>query len=280
MEKLKIIESKEPVVVFTIADKNNFNYAVTMLKSFRHFHDWPVILYTNETDEKKIKELPGNIELVDLNPYLEDPQFFYRATPILGEPLLNKYELVLKLYADQIVLGNLDYILETKDYDIGTVLNANRIDYQYYGWVDLMRIGIYAIEYFNCGLVAMRSKAFVHTWMVNCFREQFDRMQYKEQDILNIMCYFGNWKVRCFDHGDGVKNYNAWHGLIAKGETARSIMRDGKVIIPQGLGDTPFPPVDMELKVIHLGGGAGAKKDNWGAYFPSEVMQYIDKITK
>lgn len=277
-EGVKTANSKKPVCVFVIADQNNFKYAVTMLKTFRHFHDWPVVLVTNEVKKEELDKLPDKIELVDLNAYLEDPFFFYRATPIIAEPLLDKYELVIKLDADQLILGDLNYILETKDYDIGTVINANRVDPMQYGWVELGRIGISPIEYFNCGFVAMRSPRFVHNWLVDCFTPQFERMQYREQDILNILCYFGNYNVRCFDHGDGVRKYNAWHGLIAKGECARAYMQGDKVIIPKGLGETPFPPNDMELKVLHLGGGAGAPKDNWGAYLPPEVMDYVNKL--
>lgn len=272
--------NREPVVIFTIADRNNFGYAITMINTLRKFHDWPVILYTNETNKDQLKKVPHNVQLVDLDPYLKDPMFFYRATPIIGEQLLQGYELVLKLDADQLILGDLSYILTTKDYDVGTVLNTNRVDPGMYGWVELSRIGILPIEYFNCGLVAMRSRKFAHDWMINCFTPQFDRMQYKEQDILNIMCYFGNFNVRCFDHGDGVAKMNAWWGLIGKGEWTRAVKKDGKIVVPKGLGDTPYPPADMEIKVAHLGGGNGAKKDNWAAYFPPEIMDVIQELIK
>lgn len=278
MERKEIM--KKPVVVFTIADKENFPYALTMIKTLRKFHDWPVILYTNETDKNRLEKLPKDVTIVDLIPYLKDSYFFYRATPVLGEPLLDEYDLVLKMDADQVVTGSLDYILETKDYDIGTVLNANRLDFKTYGWVELGRIGIMPIEYFNCGLVAMRSKKFVHNWLIDCFTVQFERMQYKEQDILNILCYFGNYNVRCFDHGDGIKKYNAWHGIIVKGEGGRAILQGDTIVIPKGLGATPYPPVDMEVKVIHLGGGKDGKKDNFGIYFPSEVMKRIAELMK
>lgn len=272
--------NKKPVVVICPADQNNFPYALTMIKTLRHFHDWPVILYTNESNPDKLKQLPKNVDVQDLNYYLKDRDFFYRATPILAEPLLDQYELVLKIDADSLILGDLSYVLETRDYDVGTVLNVNRVDNQFFGWVDLGRIGILPVEYFNCGFVAMRSKKFVHTWLVNCYTPQFERMQYREQDILNIMCYFGNWNVRCFDHGDGVRKYAAWHGLIAKGETARAELRGKKIIIPKGLGDTPYPPEDMEVKVYHMAGGNGVKKDNYALHFPPQIMERINELIK
>lgn len=262
---------KKPIIVVCIADKKNMPYARTMLKSLRHFHkDWPVMLVTDETEN-----LPEGIIKKDLTNYIQDRMFFYRATPIVAEPLLDEYELVLKLDADQLVLGDLSYILDTTDYDVGTVINWNRYDEKLYPVIAFQ--GVFPAEYFNCGLVAMRSKKFVHDWKMLCFGTQFDRLQYKEQDLLNGQIYFGNWNVRCFDHPDPVKKYFAWHGLLAKGELNRAELRGKDIVIPKGLGDTPFPPTDEVLKVVHLGGGAEAIKDNWAAYFPLQVWEYIAK---
>lgn len=266
---------KKPIAVVCVADKNNIPYAKTMIKSLRRFHNWPVILVTNETDKEKI---PKDVILKDLSKYMVDQMFFYRATPIIAEPLLDEYELVLKVDADSLILGDLSYVLETKDYDVGTVINWNRFDPQYYplvqGW------GIFPAEYFNCGFVALRSKKFAHDWKMLCFTPQFDRMQYKEQDLLNALCYFGNYNVRCFDIGNPKLDINAWYGIIGKGEWNRAILKDGKILIPKGFGETPFPPSNIEIKVAHMGGGNGAPKDNWAAFFSPEVMVKIDELIK
>lgn len=268
---------KKPVVVFTVADKNNISYAVSLLNSLRKFHDWPVILYTDEIDQEKLPNIT-NMTIVDLGPYLQDRMFFYRQKPLLSEPLLDEYELVIGLDSDQLILGDLSYILETTDYDVGTVINWNRYDEKIYpavqGW------GIFPAEYFNCGLVALRSKKFAHHWNILCHTAQFDRMQFKEQDLLNALCYFGNYNVRCFDHPDPVKNVTAFWGLIGKGEWNRAILEGNKIVVPKGFGDTPFPPADMEIKVAHMGGGAGTKKDNWGAFFTPEVLTRINSLIK
>lgn len=265
---------KKPICIFCIADKNNLAYARAMINSFRKFNNWDVILFTDETNTDN---LPKNVIIRDLKPYLRDPMFFYRATPIIGEELLDEYDCVVKMDADQLVLGDMSYIEKTRDYDLATVINWNRWDERVYplvqGW------GIFPAEYFNCGLVAMRSKVAVHHWRTLCFSSQFDRLQYKEQDLLNAICYFGNYNIRCLDHTDPIKGVAAWWGMIAKGELNRAIIKENKVIVPKGFGDTPFPPTDMELKVIHLGGGKDAKKDNWGIYFSPEVMKYINKLT-
>lgn len=274
---------KKPALFFTAASSSHFQYALPFWKSLTKFHsskDIDMVFFTDEKDPKRLQSLPEGIQIKDLTPYLKDPLFWYRQKPVLAEQFMDDYELVVGFDSDQLVLGSLDYIVKTQDYDIGTVINWNRSDPEVYGFVELARIGIVPVEYFNCGLVAMRSKKFVHHWNILCFSPQFERVQYKEQDILNVLCYYGNYNVRCFDHGDGVAKYVAWHGLIAKGELARAIIRDNDLIVPKGFGDTPFPAEDTLLKVVHLGGGSGAPKDNWGVYFQPEVMEKIQELIK
>lgn len=276
------MENKEKIVIFSAGDINNFPYAVMFWNSLVKFHDpndIDMIFYTNETDENKLKLLPKAVQVEQLGTFLQDPMFWYRQKPLLAEPLLEKYDLAIGMDCDQIVVGKLDYIFETKDYDVGTVLNWNRYDINYYPQVDIQQAGIYPVEYFNCGLVALRNKKFVHEWKVNCFSTQFDRLQYKEQDILNIMCYFGNYNVRCFDHGDGVANMHAWWGLISKGEYLRAKFIDNEIIIEKGLGDTPFPPQDMTLKVLHAGGGTVPDKMNYRKWFKDEkIISFFDYL--
>lgn len=252
---------KEPVVFFTIADDKNLPFAQMLEKSFKHFHkDIPFKIITGE----------------ELDAYRkDDPNFFYRATPIVGENLIKDYELVVKIDADSIVTGDLSYIWNTKDYDVGCVLNYNRVDAMKYGFVQGW--GILPIEYVNCGLVAMRNAKFVHEWKVWCFSNQFDRTQYKEQDGLNIKVYHGNWNVRIFDHGDGPAKMAAWWGLIAKSDWSRVFKKDGVLVVPKHTDGT-IPPMDMELKIIHFAGGSDAQKMNYKTLFSEEVSKYIDTL--
>lgn len=271
------LTTKKPIIVFTTADKNNFQYAVMMLNSLRKFHDWPVVFVTDEKDEAKLKLLPKGVEVVDLEPFLKaDPAFFYRQKPVLAEKYIKEYDLVVGIDSDSLITGDLGYILDTTDYDVATVVNWNRRDPQLYGPVQGW--GILPPEYFNCGLVAMRSETFVHHWRVVCFSNQFDRLQYKEQDLLNILCYYGNYNVRCLDHGDKLAKMAAWWGLIAKGEYLRAIVKDNKIIIPKGLGDTPFPTEDLELKVIHMAEGNKPNKMNYKTMFNEPVIARLDYL--
>ncbi len=247
------------VVVFTIADNNNLKYAKALESSFKHFHpDIPFIIYGQEE--------------LDKNP---DPLKFYRATPYYARELIKEYDLVLKLDCDQLILGNLDYVF-TQEYDVGSVLNINRVDPQRYGVVQGW--GIIPQQYVNCGFVAMRSKEFVDHWWKLCNSEHFERMQYKEQDLLNILFYYGNYKTICFDHYDAVNNYSAWHGLVAKGEGVHAVIKDSKIIVPKGRDG--YPDKDVELKAYHWAGGSNELKMDYQKHFTEEVIEYIDTILK
>lgn len=272
---------KKPVCFFAVGSKEYSKYAIPFWRSMVKFHspkDIDMIWYTNEKNPEVLKRLPQGIKLEDLDPLLADPAFYYRQKPLLSEPLLDEYDLVVGFDSDQLILGSLDYILKTQDYDVGTVYNWNRFDQQFYPMVEMMRIGIMPAEYFNCSLVALRSKQFAHNWMVNCFSSQFDRVQFREQDILNVMCYYGNWNVRCFDLPDTPGKHFGWYGMLSKGELPRAELRGKDIVIPKGFGDTPFPPEDVQLHALSLGGGHGAVKDNWAAFFSPKVMERINEL--
>lgn len=253
--------AKQPIIVFTVADEKNLPMAQMLERSFKYFHkDIPFVIITG----------------VELQTHLKvDPNFFYRQKPIIGEDLLEDYELVIGIDADSLILGDISHIWETKDYDIGTVLNFNRADAQQFGVIGGW--GIEPGEYYNAGFVAMRSKEFVHQWRVNCFTPQWERLQFKEQDVLNAIIYFGNWNVRCFDALSGLPGQPmAWHGLVGKADWYRAVI-DGPNIVVKREEAHPFPAQDTLVKVAHLGGGP--QKQQWGQFFSPEIMKRIKEIT-
>ena len=128
----------------------------------------------------------------------------------------------------------------------------------------------------NNGLVACRNEKFASHWKNLCFTPQFSRISMREQGILNVLVYFGNYNVRCLDHGDGPANMHAWWGLIGKGEWPKAILKDDKIIVPKSPDN--FPKVDTELKVVHMAGGADTKKDAWGLFFNEEIMKRINYL--
>lgn len=266
---------KKPVLFFTAASKSHIPYARMMINSFKKFHpDVPFLLVTDETDTTK---LPKDVTVEDLTPYLKDPHFWYRQKPILMERYIKEYDLVVGMDSDQIVTGSLDYIMETKDYDVAGVLNYNSLDAQQYGVVQGW--GINPIEYVNCGLVAVRSEKFVHEWYVWCFSPQFERMQFREQDGLNIKIYHGNWNCRILDHGDEPAKMHAFWGLFGKSYWNKAILQDNKLIVPKDETDVIISKYDTEIKVLHWAGGNGSpEKMRYQTRFNEEIIQRIDYL--
>lgn len=270
----KIIVAKKPVIMFTIADEKNLPYAKSLENSLRKFHSEKEIPFKIITGD----ELKTELE--------KDPNFFYRATPVVAERLLKEYDLVIKIDADSIITGDLNYILKTKDYDVGTVMNWNKKDADQYGLVGIVGSPssiqnpatwlINPAEYMNCGLVAMRNEKFVHHWSVVCFEEQFLRCQYREQDLLNLILYFGNYNFRCFDHGDSIGGMVSWWGLIGKSEYLKVVLKNDELIVPQA--ENNFPKRDTSIKVIHFAGGQGASKYNYKTMFTDEVSDRLDYL--
>lgn len=253
---------KSKAIAFTIADHNNLKYARMMRNSLRKFH----------TEE----ELPLHIvQKKELNQYLsDDPQFFYRATPVVAQKYINDYDLVLKLDADQIIMGNLNHIIDIDDYDVGTVLNINRVDPQRYGQVDFQ--GIHATKYYNCGLVAMRSKKFIDHWHKQCYTKKFHTLRYREQDILNAILHYGDYNVRCFDHYDEMRKIYTWNGLVCKGEGLRMEVQDGEVILP--VGPDGYPDKNITIKAYHFAGGKDELKMHYRTTFNEQMVKHLDYL--
>lgn len=244
------------IIAFTVADKNNEPYAQKMIRSLHKFH--PTLTVTTYSAED-----------------VGDPANFYRATPMFARELIKRYDLVIKLDADQIITGPLDHVFEA-DYDMGGVLNFSRSDVKKYGVVTAVDIAPQA--YFNCGFVAMKSARFIDHWWALCNSYHFNNFQYREQDLMNILIHFGDYKIKCFDHFEPETGYSAWHGLLSKGEWHRMEMRDGKLILPKG--EDKYPDRDVAIKVMHWAGGPTEQKLHYRTLCSEEVINYLDGLIK
>jgi len=232
----------KPRVLFVPADKKNDENFIKLLNSLRKFHDereLPVIRY----------------DLEDVT----DPHKWYKAKPMIAQKLMDEYEVVIGADADQIILGDISHIWETKG-DVAVVLNDPNYP------INVWDIGPkFGSLYFNNGLVVMKSKEFVNHWLRLCNTPHFDRYQFREQDILNLLCsdYF-DYTVDCLDLSDKI------HGELAKGLWAKAEVVDGKVMIE-----------GKQLLVIHFGGGSGdPMKGNYRTRFQKDVVKYIDGAIK
>lgn len=239
-------------VAYTIADEKNMKWAKMCEKSFKHFHpDVPFIIY----GDKEIKETG-----------IPTPDFFYFSTPYYARKLIKQYRQCLKIDADSIVTAPLEVIDSPESFDVATVYNWTRDEYsnQVKVW-DITPQG-----YFNNGFVVFRSERLIeHIWSL-CKKPFFPNYQFREQDMLNIACYYGDYKIKLLDVGA------SWYGLQSKSEWTKAIMRDGQIVIPKGLDR--FPQNDKVLRCIHFAGGELAAKMNYKIYFVDEVSAYLDTL--
>jgi hypothetical protein len=245
---------------FSLAtDETNMGYYKMMRNSLKKFHpDIPHLLY----DKEKIKK------------YLDDPMWMYRSSPSILYELRNDYDLIIQINADQIVTGPLDEILKG-DYELGVVYNYNRVDPTMYGAVSVLDIPNQ--YYYNLGTVAVHSKALIEHWYRLCYTYHFMNYRYREQDLVNIMAYYGNYKVKCFDEVDPKTKDSSYYGLKSKGEWHKAIMRDDKLILPRA--EDGYPERDKILRILHWAGGDAALKMNYRTYFSQPCIIYLDWLT-
>jgi len=240
---------------FTIADQANMSYYGILKNSLAKFTKDPLILI----DQQKIQQLG-------------DPNFFYRATPIIAKALLRDYDAVCKLDADQIIFGNPQHIWDG-DYDVAVVRNSNPKEYKKY---PLHLLDIDPLSYVNCGFVVLKSKIFVDHWLSLCMSNHFNNFQYKEQDLLNMMIFYmskefgGPYTVKFLDDS------NKWHGLVWKGYEPMVKLKDNKFILEKN--DEWPKDSDKELVCWHVAGGNTPNKMNFKIRFQPDAVKRIEEL--
>lgn len=228
------------IVAYTPADKGHDEDFRRLETSLRKFHS-----------EKELPLLRFD------NPNPVDKNWWYRATPILATKLFAEgYDTLVKLDADQIITGSLEGIWDG-DFDVATVFNDPTYPIQ-----------VWDINpYYNNGLVVIKSSEFASHWMRLCFSEHFDRYQFREQDILNILASnYHNYKIKQLEA-------NAVYGESAKALWSTSFIKDNKLFVKHNEKEVP-------VNVIHFGGGNTPDKGNYRIRFPEPVIEYIDKLIK
>ena len=243
-------------ICFTIADQNNLQYAEKMINSLRKFHSE--------------KELPmvviGPDKLKEILP--KDPMFFYRATPIIAKDLWNQgYDTIIKIDSDSIITSDLSHTW-SDEFDVGVVNNSNPREMKRQ---EVNVWNIHPLSYVNCGYVVMKSERFINHWFNLCNSFHFDFYQYKEQDLLNIMVFYMDFKVAFLDGG------NKWNGLISKGYWPQIELRKDKLVLPK---NDEWGQEDKEICVLHWAGGNQPDKLNFKIHFKPEVAKWLEKLTK
>lgn len=254
-------KEKNRVVAFTIADENNMAYYNKLEKSFHKFHpDIELVVVTGEQLRKLLEQ---------------DKQFFYRATPVIAWNLFktDKYDTVVKIDADSIITGDISHTWEG-DFDVAVVNNSNPREMATY---PVSVWNIHPLSYVNAGFVVMKSRNFVVHWLGLCTSPHFEHYQMREQDLLNIMCFYmnntlgGTYNVRFLDS----EKYA--HGLVVKGYWADMIMKKDELILPK---NEEWNSEDKIVKVLHWAGGNTPNKQNFDLQFQDEVSTWLKELIK
>jgi hypothetical protein len=155
-------------VAFTAVDDRLYYAEGThiMINSFRRFHpDIDLVVFRQDTVDKLFAEKNIN---------------WYQAKPFLAELLEDKYDLIVNLDADHIVLDRMIEIFDNVDYDIAFPWNFN--DYENASFENITEE-----MYLQAGMWATTSREFLARWR----EANANAMQYlrKENDIVNLVCY-------------------------------------------------------------------------------------------
>lgn len=171
------------------------------INSFRRFHpDIDLIVFRQDVIDKLFKEKNIN---------------WYQAKPYFAELLEDKYDLIVNLDADHIILGRMTEVFDKVDYDVGMPWNFN--DYENASFENITEK-----MYLQAGMVASTNKEFWKVWR----RENKRAMKYlrKENDIVNLVIYnhMPYLKLKILD---GKKNY---YGCKSLGREPEFRIKDNK----------------------------------------------------
>lgn len=255
--------NKKPVIAFIIGDDNHKRWVDMCINSIRKFH----------TEEELPIKHYGQDELAKRG-FFDSPQLFYKATPMFTRELIDEYDKVIQINADTIITGDLNHVLAKGDYDIGSVSNYSRTDFKVYG--PIATAMIHPAEYVNNGFTVVTSKAFVEHWWNLCNHPHFSRYPYREQDMLNLLFFYGGYKTKNFDDYDEKTKQSYWQGLLWRGEGPRVELNDKQELTIKASEDG-YPIKDVIIKAIHFAGGAGdPTKMRYQLFFQNTVIKYMD----
>lgn len=179
----------KPIVFYTFISDNYYQPIGTpkLINSFKRFHpDIPLVIFRQDVVDAIIdpskKFMGGQVNWLN-------------AKPMFAKLLTDKYELVVNIDADTVILGRLDELIDDKSYDVGSVMNFNDFENRSFD-------NITAEMYLQAGLVASRRPEFWDIWMQSSLKENW-HMKCAENDTLNMVVYDdlvpAGWKLKIFD---------------------------------------------------------------------------------
>lgn len=201
----------KPIVFYTFISDNYYSPIGTpkFINSFKRFHpDIPLVVFRQDIVDKIIDPSKK---------YMGGAVNWLNAKPMFAKLLTDKYELVVNIDADTVVLGRFDELIDDNSYDIGSVMNLNDFENRHLE-------NVTNDMYLQAGLVASRKPEFWDMWMDMSLRENW-RLKCAENDTLNLLVYQqlvpSGWKLKIFD-----KDKDYWG--------CKSLNREGEFVVTQG----------------------------------------------
>lgn len=243
-------------VFYTLGlDAINQEYAKKMINSFKKFHPDEKMLFLTG---KEMREMGATQH--DVN---------HRMMAFVTNILIEKYDTVVNVDADQIITGDLSHTWEG-DFDVAMPYNANPREMLYMPEGPITVWDIDPIKYLNTAYRVFKNKKMVKHLVKLCYAPFFEAYKYRDQDMINIMCEYFDYKVKRLDEG------NRWHGLISKRFWQYMKLKGDKLVLPK---NNVWPTdEDKIIKIIHWGGGEGVRKMDINIRFSKEVASYLNKL--
>lgn len=185
---------------------------------------------------------------------------FFNAKPTFAKLLMDKYDLVVNIDADTVVLDRLDSVL-AEDYDIGAAWNFN--DYE-----NRVVHNVSEDMFLQAGLVGSRNKEFWSIWE----EANRDAMKYvcRENDILCLVWYnhpvLTQLRRKVYD-----KEIPDYYGCKSLNREKEFTVRDGKVWCRDGI-----------VKAYHHAKGCNAlpKLQYERMGFSPDVVNYMNEVSR
>jgi len=215
-------------VCFTASDDRLYYPEGThiMINSFKKFHpDIDLVVFRQDTVDKLFAEKGIN---------------WYQAKPYFAELLFDKYDLIVNMDADHIVLGRMTEVFDNVDYEVGFPWNFN--DYENASFANISEQ-----MYLQAGMVASTNKEFWLKWQ-EMNKEAMEYLR-KENDIVNLLVYneMPDLKLKIFDKE---KDYYGCKSLGREPEfyidpEGRTMCRREQVLAYHFARGNQFPKLDI-----------------------------------
>ena len=239
---------------FTILEgqyKQNIEYDL-FEKSFEKYHPDIPLFVIGDSEISKLKEINPSLDL-------------YKLKASAAKLFYNDYDLVVNIDADHFIFGRLDEILKG-DYDVAAPSNFNTYENVSLSITSYLNNSYNIVpeeRYIQAGIVASTKKEFWDTYEAASLKHA-NNMTCRDNDVLNMVIEFGNFKFKLLDGGWGLNDpdRSSFYGCS-------SLALEDKINIIENIPTL----YDKPVKCYHV--ARGAVKPKFTTLFNEEVSKWF-----